>query len=183
MGVGKRCLLYLLIGVLPASAVIVDRIAIVVNDRVIKDSDISRDIRIIDFLNGDQLDFSEAARKKSAQRLIDQQLIRREVQVGGYPLATPTEAGNFLESIVKQRFHGSESEYSASLEKYGIDGQQLRAQLTWQITVLHFIEQRFRPAVMGSGAEAEEKVNQAFDQWLNEMHKQAQIEYHETGLK
>ena len=85
MGVGKRCLLYLLIGVLPASAVIVDRIAIVVNDRVIKDSDISRDIRIIDFLNGDQLDFSEAARKKSAQRLIDQQLIRREVQVGGYP--------------------------------------------------------------------------------------------------
>jgi hypothetical protein len=162
---------------------IVDRIAIVVNDRPIKDSDITRDIRLTDFLNGDPLDLSEAARRKSTQRLIDQQLIRREVQVGGYAKATPDEAGRFLASIVKQRFHDDQGQYQAALQKYGVTEKQLLDQLVWQLTVLHFIEQRFRPAVLDSGPDVEPKVNEVFEQWLDGAHKRAQIEYHETGLQ
>jgi hypothetical protein len=178
----RKYVLYLMLA-MPGAAVIVDRIAVVVNDRVVKDSDISRDIRVTDFLNGDQLDFSEGARKKAGQRLIDQQLIRREVKVGGYSNATPEEVGKFLESIIKQRFHDSQSEYQAALKNYALTDEQLRAQLTWQITVLHFIEQRFRPAVLGSDADVEQRVNEAFEAWLDEAHKQAQIDYHETGLQ
>jgi hypothetical protein len=178
-----NCLFALLLASIPCSAVIVDRIAVVVDDRVVKDSDITRDIRITDFLNGDPLDFSEPARKKSAQRLIDQQLIRREVTVGGYTKATPEEADNFLDSIIKQRFQGNHSEYEAALQKYGITGEQLHAQLVWQITVLHFIEQRFRPAVMDSGPGVEKRVNELFEEWLDGAHQRAQIEYHETGLQ
>jgi hypothetical protein len=179
----RKYLLYLMLAAIPCAAVIVDRIAVVVNDRVIKDSDIGRDIRITDFLNGDQLDFSETARKKAAQRLIDQQLIRREVQVGGYSKATSEEVSNFLDSIIKQRFHDSQSEYQTALKNYAMTDEQLREQLTWQITVLHFIEQRFRPAVLASDADVEQRVNEAFEEWLDVAHKQAQIDYHETGLQ
>lgn len=198
-----RCWLYLMITATAMSAAIVDRIAIVVNDQVIKDSDIERDMRITDFLNGDQFDFSEATRKKAAERLIDQQLIRREVQVGGYPKATAEEVGDFLKSIVKQRFQDNDGEYRAALTSYGITEPRLLGQLTWQITVLHFIEQRFRPAVLVSDEDVdkyvlehaiedrdaarerltEERVNGAFEEWLDGVHQKAEIEYHEAGLK
>ena len=36
-------------------ATIIDRIAIVVRDGIIKDSDIDRDIRVVDFLNQEKL--------------------------------------------------------------------------------------------------------------------------------
>lgn len=212
MGLAKwACALILWASALPAGAAIVDRIAVVVNDRVVKDSDIERDLRLTDFMNGDKLDFSEAARKKAAQRLVDQQLIRREVQVGGYPKAGPEEAETFLKSIVKQRFQDNESEYQTALERYGVTAAQLQAQLIWQITVLHFIEQRFRPAVLvtdedvgtyrvehaslfkGQNPEdasqaarerlTEERVNDAFEHWLDGAHKRATIEYHEAGLQ
>ena len=196
---------------LPSSAVIVDRIAIVANDRIIKDSDIERDLRITDFLNGDKLDLGEPARKKAAQRLVDQQLIRHEVEVGGYSKATPEEADNFLKSIVKQRFEDNESAYQSALKEYGITAAQLHNQLEWQITALHFIEQRFRPAVLVSDEDlekyllghaaqfkdqnpkdareaaqaklTEERVNAAFEEWLDGAHKRAAIEYHEAGLQ
>jgi hypothetical protein len=196
---------------LPSSAVIVDRIAIVANDCVIKDSDIERDLRITDFLNGDKFDLGEPARKKAAQRLVDQQLIRHEVQVGGYSKATPEEADSFLKSIVKQRFEDNDSAYQGALKEYGITAAQLHDQLVWQITALHFIEQRFRPAVLVSeedvdkyllahaaqfkdqnpkdareAAQAkltEERVNDAFEEWLEGAHKRATIEYHEAGLQ
>lgn len=196
---------------LPSGAVIVDRIAVVVNNQVIKDSNIEQDLRITDFLNGDKLDFSEPVRKKAAQRLIDQQLIRREVRVGGYPQGTPHEAENFLKSIVKQRFEDDAGKYQAALQSYGITAPQLQAELAWQISVLHFIEQRFRPAVLvtdedvdkyllehaaqfkdGKPEQArrdarerltEQRVNQTFEQWLDGAHKRASIEYHEAGLQ
>ncbi len=48
-------------------AVIIDRIAIVVGDSIVKDSDINRDIRVTSFLNGDPLDLSDKARKANRQ--------------------------------------------------------------------------------------------------------------------
>ncbi len=49
-----------------AQSVVIDRIAIVVNNSIIKDSDIARDLRLTDFLNGDPLNLDPEARKKAA---------------------------------------------------------------------------------------------------------------------
>ncbi len=65
-----------------ALAVIIDQIAIVVGSSIIKDSDIGRDIRVTDFLNKEPLNFSNAARKESASRLMDQIFIRHEINLG-----------------------------------------------------------------------------------------------------
>ena len=198
----------LLMLVSTASAVIIDRIAVTVGNRVIKDSDIERDIRITDFLNGDKLDFSPSERRKAAQRLIDQAIIRREVDTGRYAAPSPGEIEAFLQQVKNHRL---------SLQPYGITQQELEAHVRWQITVLHFIEQRFRPAVLVPDQEiqdyyrahmpefrdsktgsvpavddvrdriedilAEPKVNKEFEDWLTRARQRTKIEYREASLE
>ena len=128
-------------------ATIIDRIAILVRDRIIKNSDIDRDIRVVDFLNGDKLSFDEAARRSAANRLIDQAIIQREIQVGEYRRATDEEAEHLLEQTEKER-HEAPAQFHHALEQYGLTREQLCQYLKWQLTVLRFIDERFRPAVL-----------------------------------
>jgi parvulin-like peptidyl-prolyl isomerase len=126
--------------------VVIDRIAIVVGDAIIKDSDIDRDVRVTDFLNGQPLNMSASARKAAANRLIDQLLIRREVRIGDYPRATMKEAEQELSELEKQRFH-TQAALQSALKRYGLTDLQVREQFQWQLTVLRFIDARFKPAV------------------------------------
>ena len=48
-----------------SAAVVLDRIAVIAGTHVIKASDIDRDIRLTDFLNRAQLDFSASAKPRS----------------------------------------------------------------------------------------------------------------------
>jgi hypothetical protein len=184
-----------------ASGVIIDRMAVVVGNRVIKDSDIERDIRLTDYLNGDKLDLGPAARRKAAQRLIDQALIRKEVDTGRYTTPTPGEIESFIKEVKNHR---------DSLQPFGITEQDLDAHVRWQLTVLHFIEQRFRPAVLVSDQEIQDyyrahtaefhapvdavrdqiedilaapKVNKEFEDWLDRARKRTSIEYREASLE
>jgi hypothetical protein len=129
------------------SATIIDQIAIIVRDSVIKDSDIERDIRVVDFLNEEKLTFDIAARKAAANRLIDQALIRREIGVGEYRTATEAEAERLLDKTQKEQYY-SPAVFNAALQKYGLTREELKQYLRWQLTVLRFIDERFRPAVL-----------------------------------
>jgi hypothetical protein len=142
-----EAIVVLSLGLAAQAAVLLDRIAVVVADRVLKDSDIDRDLRITAFLNGTPVPTGTAARKQAASRLIDQALIRREIEVGQYPEASPGEVRGMLAQVRKQRFP-TDAAFTGAIAKAGLTEAQLRDQLAWQITVLHFIEQRFRPAVM-----------------------------------
>jgi hypothetical protein len=128
-------------------AVIIDRIAIIVGNSVIKDSDIDRDIRITGFLDAEPLDFSAAARKASAGRLVDQVFIRREIRIGDYPTATLQEADQQLAALRKQRYRSNQA-FQEALQRYRLSDLDLRAQFQWQLTVLRFIDARFKPAVL-----------------------------------
>lgn len=127
------------------NAVIIDRVAIVTENSIIKDSDIERDVRVTEFLNGDPLSFSEAARRAAANRLIDQYFVKAEIRTGGYATASMTEADRQLSALEGRRFH-SHTTLQNELEKYGLTELSLRTQFQWQLTVLAFIDQRFRSA-------------------------------------
>jgi hypothetical protein len=127
--------------------VIIDRIAIIVEGSIIKDSDISRDLRLTSFLNAAPLNLSEQARKTAANRLIDQIFIRKEIQIGDYPVAAPQQATLELDRLVKDRFK-SEGAMQETLNKYGITAPDLHSHFQWQLTVLRFIDARFKPAVL-----------------------------------
>jgi hypothetical protein len=137
-----------------APAVIIDRIAIVVGKAMVKDSDIERDIRVTDFLNGDPVSFSPAERKNAANRLIDQTFIRREIRVGDYSTATAEDAEKQLEVMKREKFR-TDAAYQSTLHRYGLTELELKEQFQWQLTVLQFVDARFKPAAYVSDAEIE----------------------------
>jgi peptidyl-prolyl cis-trans isomerase SurA len=141
-------------------AIILDRIAVIVGNRVIKTSDIDRDIRLTAFLNRAKAEFSRPIKKQSAERLIDQDLIRQEIANGSYRRPTESEAEALEAQLVRDRFGGSDSEFARALERYGLTRVQLSTALLWQLTVLRFIDQRFRAGVFISDDEVRQDVQQ-----------------------
>lgn len=135
-------------------ATIIDQIVVRVDNSIIKQSDISRNIRVTDFLNDHPLQINLAARKEAAKRLIDQVFIREEIRVGDYPRAEWSEADVQLAALRKERFKTKES-FDRALSRYGLTEPDLRFEYHWQLTVLRFIDARFRPAVLVSDSEIE----------------------------
>lgn len=146
--------LLLFAAALSASAVIIDRIAIIVNKHIIKDSDINRDIRVTDFLNGAELNLNDAARKKAANRLLTQNFIRREIRIGDYPSASTQQADKELSDLISNRFK-TQTAFVQALHRYGLTKAELQMYFQWQLTVLDFIGARFRPAVYVTGKEVQ----------------------------
>jgi hypothetical protein len=142
-----RLVLLLLACFLPGQAVVLDKIAIVVGNSIVKDSDIDRDVRITSFLNSQPLRITPEARKTSASRLIDQIFIRKEIELGDYPTAPLQQADQELAQLESQKFR-SETAFHNGLRQYGITGPDLRFYFQWQLTILRFIDIRFRPAVL-----------------------------------
>jgi hypothetical protein len=150
-----------------ARPVIIDQIAITVNGDLIKDSDIDRDLHTTQMLNGVAPSLSLANRKKAAAHLIDQVFIRAEIREGAYQIATVQDAEAELSRLEKQHY-GSKAALDAALKRYGLTEPDLREQFRWQLTVLRFIDARFRPAVQIT----DDQVNSYYTQHLSQLKKQ-----------
>src|SRR5262249_61948523 len=92
--------------------------------------------------------FSPAVRKKAAERLIEQTLLRDQISRTGFGWAPESEADAFLARIRQDRFGGSSDRLRAALAAYGSSEEELRSHLLWQVTVLRYINQRFRGATV-----------------------------------
>jgi|SRR4051812_22525882 len=136
-------------------AVIIDRIAVRVGNAIIKDSDIDRTIRVTEFLNDEPLSLSDKARRDAAKRLTDQAFIRQEIQVGDYPRPGWDEADEQIASLKKDRYK-TEAAFQQALARYGLTEPDLRFEFHWHLTVLRFIDLRFRPAVLVKDEEVEQ---------------------------
>jgi peptidyl-prolyl cis-trans isomerase SurA len=164
----RRFLPILAVSTLLSGAVVLDRIAVIAGSHVIKTSDIDRDIRLTDFLNGTPLNFASEAKRASAERLITQQIIRDEIASGGYRRPPASEAAQLEEDLRRDRFGSSEQRLNEALQRYGLTEAQLREQLLWQVTVLRFIDQRFRGGVVVTDEEARD----FYDEHYVELRKQ-----------
>lgn len=172
----------LIAAAVPASAVIIDRIAIVVNNHIIKDSDISRDIRVTDFLNDVPLNFSDTARKKAADRLLTQAFIRREIRIADYPTATPQEADVELKNLIGRRFK-TQAAFESALRRYGLTKTELEMYFQWQVTVLDFIAARFKPAVNVTSSEVSEYYESHAAALAKQHPKESPTELHNEARK
>src|SRR5579864_7300668 len=159
--------LLLLAGICQAT-VVLDRIAVIVGKHVIKTSDIERDLRLTDFLNRARLDLGPAARRQAAERLIDQEIIRQEIVTGQYKRPADSEAESLETNFRQDRFGGSELHLREALRRYDLNEQQLQSQFLWQLTVLRFIDERFRPGVLVT----DEEIRAYYDQHLSELQRE-----------
>ncbi len=150
----------LLLCCLPAAAVVIDRIAVIVDKHAVKTSDIDRDLRVTQFLNREPLDLTVDMKRKAAERLIDQTVIREEMEKGGYAKSSAAEVDAMIARILADRFGGQDARLQVELARYGLSEPQLRLQLQWQLDVLKFIDERFRPAVLVTDGEVREYYNQ-----------------------
>ena len=164
----RTALLFLASLGLVEGAVVLDRIAVVVGKSVIKLSDIDRDLRLTEFLNRQPLNLTAEARKKAAERLIDQQLIRTEIATGSYSRASDGDAEAMVTRLQRDRFGSVAARMSAELERYGLTRAQLRQEFLWQLTVLRFIQQRFQPGVVI----ADEDIHTYYNAHLAELQRE-----------
>ena len=155
------CLLLSAFWILPAE--IIDRIAISVGNQIITESQIDEEIRLTAFLNQEKLDLDNAERKKAAARLIEQTLVRREMEFSHYPLPPLSDAARSLETL-KTR-DKTEAEYQQELDAYGITEEGLKRRLWWQATFLRFIDYRFRPGIQIPDADVQASYQQQLDKW------------------
>jgi hypothetical protein len=145
------------------SAEIIDRIAISVGTQVITESQIEEELRLTEFLNQEKLNLDIDARKKAAGRLIEQALVRREIELSHYPMPELADSEESL-AAVKARF-ASDAEYKGSLEAYGLSEDALQQRLLWQASFLRFIDYRFRPGIQIADADIQAYYQQQLEKW------------------
>src|SRR5260370_30088170 len=170
-----------------ATAEVMDRIAVAVGNRAIKESQIDREIRLTAFENGTALDLSAASKRKAADRLIDQTFIRAEMAKASYPAPSDTEINSVLDRIRQARFRGN-AEFEHALKTYAITAPELKAHIAWQIQVLRFADVHFEPvvrkqAVRNVNQPPGGRVNDDVVCWLDESRKNSRIQFHEEVFR
>jgi len=145
------------------SADIIDRIAITVGNQVVTESQIGDEIRVTAFLNREKVDLSLEARSQAASRLIEQALIKREMDLSRYPLPELSDTGESLESI--KAMYESDAAFQSALQSYGITSDELTRRLWWQLTLLRFIDYRFRPGIQIPSSDVQAYYRQQLSEW------------------
>ncbi len=171
------------------AADVVDRVAVVVGKSVITESEVLDGLRITGFLNGEAVDYSPQARRAAAERLVDQQLLRNEMEASRMGLPTSTESDAVFQQFYREHFHDTNS-YAAALAKYGVTDQQVKEELTWQLALLRFTDLRFRSELAipsestatQSGADrqappAANSVDQQMESWLKDARSNTRVTF------
>jgi peptidyl-prolyl cis-trans isomerase SurA len=148
---------------IPLFPEIIDRIVITVGHQVITQSQVDEEIRVTAFLNRDKLDLSADAKKEATSRLIEQALIKREMDLSRYPLPELSDAGESLKTL--KAMYPSEAEFQDALESYGITSDELTRRLWWQLTLLRFIDYRFRPGIQIPASDVQAYYRQQVSEW------------------
>jgi hypothetical protein len=201
---------FVLLFALSAQGAIVDRIVVTVGNQVITQSEIERQTRIAAFLNGVPVDLSAASRRKTAERIIEQELIRKEARLSQYPRPEIWEAEKMMKEA-REAKSMSEVQWQHALKQYGLTEAELVQHFETQLQTLRFTDYRFRPAVQISEGDLREysaqkykgktappledarealerelidqRVDQSLDRWLKEARMQTRIEIREASFK
>jgi hypothetical protein len=191
--------LLLTVALVATHAAVLDRVAMVVGNQVFTESEVQDEVRLTQFLNQQPLDLGPDERRAAAERLVDQQLIRNEMQIGGYPQPSPSEAEAIMRNF-RQEHYRSVAQFRAALEKYGISENQLKQHLLWQLTAVRFTDVRFRPAVPApalpapsiqtanrlradADASAGSSVDQQMEAWLKTARGQTRIDFKKEAFQ
>jgi hypothetical protein len=139
-----RRILVLAFVLLPLSrAEILDRIAITVGRQVITELQLDEELRVTALLNHQPIAHDLQARRAAADRLVEQLLVKHEMELSHYPLPDTDDIEKYLQQV--QADFGGETQFDQALTAYNLSENTLRDHLTLQLTTLRFIELRFRP--------------------------------------
>jgi hypothetical protein len=170
-----------------AHAGVVDRIAVVVGTHVITQTEVDEEVRVTEFENQEPLNLSPDERRAAAERLIDQQLLRNEMQLEHYQPPEASEGTRLLDEFRRENFPAP-ARFEAALQRYGITQQQFARHLLWQAELVRFVEFRFRaPAPSTPSASIPSSGpgdgNAQLDAWLKDARSQVRIEFKKDAFQ
>jgi hypothetical protein len=176
----------------PCWAATVDRVALVVGKTVLTQSEVDDEARLSALESGKPLDLSGPQRKDAAERLVDQQLLRDEIQVIGFEMPT-TDSDAMLRQFRQSHF-ASVPLYRAALLRYGVTEDELKSHLLWELTAIRFTEQRFRPLEAPSADSdkanradaappAGNSVDQQMEAWLKQQRAATRIVFKQEAFQ
>ena len=137
---------------------LLDWVVVVVGNNVVTASEVKLQLRLEAFLNQRPVDDSDTARHQAVERLIEVNLIAKEMHVTNFLPAKDGEIERELQALYEQDYPNKRA-FSEALETYSLDENVLRAFLRRQINVLRFIDFRFRTGLDVS----EETVNTYYE--------------------
>jgi hypothetical protein len=160
---GMIALAFALISSFAARSEIIDRVAVSIGNQVITEDQIGEEIRVTAFLNHETPDLSPAQKRRASERLIEQTLVRREIEFSKYPLPPMSDAQQAVDKIQAQ--FSDDGAFEQALEKCGLKEKDLVSHLWWQLTVLRFIDYRFRPGVQVKDADVQAFYDEEVEKW------------------
>jgi len=172
-----------------AAAGVIDRVAVTVGNQVITQSEVVREARLTELENAQPLDLGPAARKAAAERLVDQQLIRNEMEIGNYPKPSAAEGESMLQAWRKEHLPDP-ARYRAALDQYGVTEEELKQRLLWQLAAIRFTDQRFQvpsttetQSADRSSSDGETAVEQQMEAWLNQQRRTTRIQFKKEAFE
>lgn len=160
--------LALMAAAVAAGQVMVDRVAVSFGLDVITLSAIQRQARMSAYMEGKPVEDTPAARRAAAERLIDQALVRREMNLSRYTPIPMEEVRTRLEEF-REKLGMTPEQFAQNLAKYGFTPDDFLQELYWQATVLRFIEFRFSPTVQVEEDEIRAYYEQTYAPRLRQM--------------
>ena len=171
---------------------VIDRVAVVIGTQAITQSEVVREARLTAFLNQQPPDLNAAARRAAAERLVDQQLIRNEMQIGGYAMPGEAEGDAVLRKFRQDNF-SSIPAFRAALEKYELTEDEVKRHLLWQAAALRFTDQRFHLAPaspptqsadrLSSTAASTDPAEDPMDSWLKQARAGTRIQFKKEAFQ
>jgi hypothetical protein len=181
----------------------VDRLVVAVGQQTITQLQLDEEIRVTALLNRRPLVRDLETRRAAADRLVEQLVIRREMEQSRYPLPSEQDVNVYLEQIREQ--NGGEAGLAKALAAYRLTESTLRRHLESQLVMLRFIEYRFRPDATVSDEEIEAaykggagkngsresirsalmeaRTDAALNAWLAESRRQINVVYLDKSLQ
>ena len=138
-----------------APAETLDRVSARVGKDAITESALRRHLRMEAFFARKPPELNSESRRKAAERLIDQLLVRRELELNRFATPAAADVETQIGQLMKSRQEDAAA-LDASLQSYGFSLDDLRSEILYQIMVLRFVEFRFSAGILVTDAEIQD---------------------------
>ncbi|HEY7306984.1 MAG TPA: hypothetical protein VH601_22855 [Bryobacteraceae bacterium] len=165
---------------------IVDRLAITVGRESITELQLDEELRVTALLNDQPVSRTTDARRAAADRLVEQLLIKREMDLSHYRGTGPGDLAAYLAQV--QSACGGPDRFWRLLRQYDLSESTLKEHLELQLAISRFVEYRFQsdmqPATSSIRPKTiEQQTDEALAAWLEESRKQVNIVYIDKSLQ
>ncbi len=149
--------------VTPALPEIIDHVVAVVGNEAVTDSQVKEQLALQALIDGRPPGENAGPheRREAINRLIERQLVRREMAVANFPVEDETQVAAEIEQLRGQRFWNG-LDFAAALRAYGIGEAAMHDFLREKNSVLDFIDFRFKTGLQIPNEEIDRYYRQVY---------------------